>query len=172
MQLTTKGRYVIRAMIDMAIHSVNGPVLVKDISERQGISARYLEQLLLAPKIAGLIRSTRGAHGGFTFTRDPSEITLLDIVQIMEGSISPAECADDPTICPLVDTCVTHDIWVKVKRATDAILESTTLQDLVDQQIKRGASVIVSDCSAANSPHLKTKKNKKEDIWRKRPSKE
>lgn len=158
MQLTTKGRYVIRALIDMAIHSADGPVLVKDIAERQGISARYLEQLLLAPKIAGLIRSTRGAHGGFTFTQKPSDITLLDIVQIMEGSISPAECADDPTVCPLVDTCVTHDIWVKVKKATNEILESTTLQNLVDQQMKLGVSVIVSDCSVANKPHLTTKK--------------
>jgi len=81
MQLTTKSRYVIRAMIDLAIFSGNGPVLVKDIAQRQKMSARYLEQLLLAPKAAGMIRSMRGAHGGFTLTRAPSEITLREIVQ-------------------------------------------------------------------------------------------
>ncbi|NQT72167.1 MAG: Rrf2 family transcriptional regulator [Chloroflexi bacterium] len=139
MQLTTKSRYVIRAMIDLAIFSGNGPVLVKDIAQRQKMSARYLEQLLLAPKAAGMIRSMRGAHGGFTLTRAPSEITLREIVQIMEGSISPTECADDPGICPSSGSCVTHDIWVRIKKATDEILESTTLQDLVDRQHEKGS---------------------------------
>ena len=144
MQLTTKARYIIRALIDMAIHSAEGPALVKDIAERQGMSARYLEQLLLAPKAAGMIRSTRGAHGGFTLARSTAEITLREIVQIMEGSISPTECADDPGFCPNSNSCVTHEIWVKIKRATDEILESTTLQDLVDRQHEAGSLQI--DC--------------------------
>ena len=138
MQLTTKARYVIRAMIDLAIFSNDGPVLVKDIAQRQGMSARYLEQLLLAPKAAGMIRSTRGANGGFTLAKSPSEITLREIVQIMEGSISPTECADEPGICPSSSSCVTHEIWVRIKKATDEILESTTLQDLVNRQYEKG----------------------------------
>lgn len=144
MQLTTKARYVIRAMIDLSIFSDDGPVLVRDIAQRQGMSARYLEQLLLAPKAAGMIRSTRGAHGGFTLTKAPSEITLREIVQIMEGSISPTECADDPGICPSSSSCVTHEIWVRIKKATDEILESTTLQDLVNRQHEKGAFQV--DC--------------------------
>jgi len=144
MQLTTKARYIIRALIDMAIHSAEGPALVKDIAERQGMSARYLEQLLLAPKAAGMIRSTRGAHGGFTLARSPERITLREIIQIMEGSISPTECADEPGICPSSSSCVTHDIWVKIKQATDEILESTTLQNLVDRQNEKGSFQI--DC--------------------------
>jgi len=143
MQLTTKSRYVIRAMIDLAIFSGNGPVLVKDIAQRQEMSARYLEQLLLAPKAAGMIRSTRGAHGGFTLIRAPSEITLREIIQIMEGSISPTECADDPGICPSSNSCVTHEIWVRIKKATDEILESTTLQDLVDRQHEKGSFQVI-----------------------------
>lgn len=150
MQLTTKARYVIRALIDMAIFSTDGPVLVKDIAKRQGMSARYLEQLLLAPKAAGMIRSTRGAHGGFTLTRDPVEITLREIVQIMEGSISPTECADDPDICPSSGSCVTHEIWVKIKKATDEILESTSLQDLVNRQHEKGPFQI--DCVSDDKP--------------------
>lgn len=143
MQLTTKARYIIRALIDLSIHSEEGPVLVKDIALRQGMSARYLEQLLLAPKAAGMIRSTRGAHGGFTLTRAPSEITLREIIQIMEGSISPTECADDPGFCPNSNSCVTHETWVKIKKATDEILESTTLQDLVDRQHEKGSFQVI-----------------------------
>ena len=138
MQLTTKARYIIRALIDLVINSTEGPILVRDISERQGMSARYLEQLLLAPKAAGMIRSTRGARGGFTLARAPEEITLREIVQIMEGSISPTECADDPKICPSSSSCATHEIWVRIKKATDEILESITLQDLVDRQNEIG----------------------------------
>ncbi len=138
MQLTTKSRYIIRALIDIVINSNEGPVLVRDISERQSMSARYLEQLLLAPKAAGMVRATRGANGGFTLAKDPSSITLREIVQIMEGSISPTECADDPGICPSSNSCVTHEIWVKIKNATDEILESTTLQDLVNRQYEKG----------------------------------
>ncbi len=150
MQLTTKARYVIRALIDLTINSASSPVLVKEIAQRQGMSARYLEQLLLPPKAAGMIRSTRGAHGGFTLARSPSEITLREIVNIMEGSISPTECADDPSICPSSSSCVTHDIWVKIKKATDEILESATLQDLVDQQLEKGAFQLASDCISTN----------------------
>lgn len=150
MQLTTKSRYIIRALIDLAIHSTEGPVLVKDIAERQGMSARYLEQLLLPPKLAGMIRSTRGAHGGFTLARSPREITLREIIHIMEGSISLTECADDPDICPCVDLCVTHEIWVKLKRVTDEILEATTLQNLVDRQMEKDSVQTTSDCSSEN----------------------
>ncbi len=139
MQLTTKARYVIRALIDIAIHSGEGSVLVKDIAKRQDISGRYLEQLLLAPRAAGMIRSTRGAHGGFTLARSPVEITLHDIVRVTEGSISPTECADDPDTCPNVGECVTHDVWVQIKQAIDEILCKTTLQDLVDRKLKQGA---------------------------------
>lgn len=154
MQLTTKGRYVIRALIDMAIHVDDGPLLVRDIAERQGMSSRYLEQLLLAPKAAGMIRSTRGSHGGFALAKPASQITLAEIVQIMEGSISPTECADDPGACPGSSSCVTHEIWVKIKRCIDEVLESTTLQDLVNRQNEKGPFHSPADCMSSDDEGL------------------
>ncbi len=137
MQLSTKARYVIRALMDIAVNYDQSPVLVKDIAGRQGISPRYLEQLLLSPKAAGMVRSARGSHGGFSLAKPPSAITLKDIVQITEGSVYPTECADDPESCQQYEHCVTHEVWVRIKNAAEEILGSTTLQDLVDRQIAK-----------------------------------
>ncbi len=133
MRVSSKARYATRAMIDLAIHSGQGPVLVRTIAQRQDISARYLEQLLLLLKAAGLVRATRGAHGGFSLARAPAEIKLIQIIQIMEGSTAPAECVDHAGVCSRADWCVVREIWGEVKKATDVILESTTLHDLVER---------------------------------------
>ena len=121
-------------MLDLATHWGNGPVLIKDISSNEGISERYLEQLFLPLKAAGLVRTIRGAHGGFILTKPPAQITLGEIIQVMEGSISPSACVDDPSICPRADLCVTRGVWAEMRRAADKVLESTTLQCLVEQQ--------------------------------------
>jgi len=134
MKLSTKGRYGARAMMDLALHYGQGPILLKDIAKRQQISERYLEHLALSLKAAGLVSSTRGARGGFTLTRPPSQIRLSEIIQIMEGSIAPVECVDDPKVCSFADLCVTRDIWSEMKEAMSGVLESTTLQDLVQRQ--------------------------------------
>jgi len=134
MRLSTKGRYAARAMLDLAIHSDEGLVLIKDISQREEISKRYLEQLFLPLKAAGLVRAIRGAHGGFTLAKPPSQIKLIEIVQIMEGSTAPVECVDDAGICLRSELCVTREVWSEMKKATDKVLESTTLQDLVERQ--------------------------------------
>ena len=134
MRLSTKGRYAARAMLDLAIHSDEGLVLIKDISQREEISKRYLEQLFLPLKAAGLVRAIRGAHGGFTLAKPPSQIKLIEIVQIMEGSTAPVECVDDAGICLRSELCVTREVWAEMKKATDKVLESTTLQDLVERQ--------------------------------------
>ena len=131
MKISTKGRYAVRAMLDLAIHYGEGPVLLKDISVREGISQRYLEQLLIPLKAAGMASAIRGSRGGFILARDPREIRISDIIKIMEGSTSPVECVDNKEVCPQVDYCVTREIWVDVKKAVDKILESTTLADLV-----------------------------------------
>lgn len=137
MKLSTKGRYGARAMMDLALHYGQGLVLLKDIAKRQQISERYLEHLILSLKAAGLVSSTRGARGGFTLTRPPSQIRLSEIIQIMEGSIAPVECVDDPKVCSLADLCVTRDIWSEMKEAMSGVLESTTLQDLVQRQMEK-----------------------------------
>jgi len=137
MRLSTKARYGTRAMLDLAINSGEGPVLVREIARRQGFSARYLEQLLLFLKIAGLVRATRGARGGFSLAKPPSEIKLSEIIQIMEGSMAPVECVDNAGVCSRADLCVTREIWGEMKQAMDRILESTTLQDLVERQKRK-----------------------------------
>ncbi|MBT9159007.1 MAG: RrF2 family transcriptional regulator [Dehalococcoidia bacterium] len=140
MRLSTKAQYGTRAMLDLAIRSGEGPVLVKDIARRQGFSARYLEQLLLPLKAAGLVRATRGARGGFSLARAPSEINLGEIVQIMEGSIAPVECVDDAGACSRADLCITREVWGELKKAMNGVLESTTLQDLVERQKRKQQS--------------------------------
>lgn len=137
MRLSTKGRYSARAMLDLALHFGEGPVLVKDISERQGISRGYLEQLFIPLRSAGLVRSTRGASGGFTLARPPSEIWLTEIMQATEGSTAPVPCVDEPGLCTQSNECTTREVWVEMKRACDSLLDSIALQDLVDRHRKR-----------------------------------
>jgi len=133
-RLSTKGRYATRAMLDLAVHYGGGPINVRDISCRQEISGRYLEQLLTPLRAAGLVRTTRGPHGGFTLARPPSGIRLIEIIQIMEGSTAPVECIDDAGTCPRSESCVTRGVWEEVRNATDQVLKSTTLQDLLERQ--------------------------------------
>lgn len=134
MKLSTKGRYAIRAMLDLALQKRENPTMIKDISKRQDISDLYLEQLFNRLKAAGLVRSTRGPRGGFTLTRSPSLITMSDIVCAMEGSTAPVECVDNPSLCSRADSCVTRKLWLSMKQSMDDVLESTTLKDLVKQE--------------------------------------
>ncbi len=131
MKLSTKGRYAIRAMLDLALHSGERPVLIRDISKRQEISELYLKQLLPPLRAAGVVRVIRGARGGLTLARPPSQIKLIEIIQIMEGSTALVECVDDARVCSRSDLCVTRGVWIEVKEAMDKVLEGTTLQDLV-----------------------------------------
>ena len=141
MKLSTKGRYATRAMLDLALHSGEGPILIKDIARRQEISELYLKQLFIPLKTAALVRAIRGAHGGFTLARPPSQIKLIEIVQSVEGSTAPVECVDDAGICRRSDLCVTRGVWAEVKKAMDKVLESTTLQDMVERQTGRGLAL-------------------------------
>ncbi|TET17129.1 MAG: Rrf2 family transcriptional regulator [Dehalococcoidia bacterium] len=134
MKLSTKGQYGARAMVELALHYGEGPILLKDIAKRQQISERYLEHLILSLKVAGLVKSMRGARGGFSLAKPPSQIRLSEIIQIVEGSIAIVECVDDPNLCSRADLCVTRDIWAEMKKAINGVLESTTLQDLVERQ--------------------------------------
>ena len=134
MNISTKGRYAVRAMLDLALQSGDGLTLIKDISKRQGISVLYLEQLLTRLKAAGLVRSTRGPKGGFRLTRLPSQIRISDILQTMEGSTAPVACVDNAMLCSRADSCVTRKVWAEMKQAMDEVLESTTLQDLVKRE--------------------------------------
>ncbi|MBI2854939.1 MAG: Rrf2 family transcriptional regulator [Chloroflexi bacterium] len=134
MRISTRGQYGARALVDLALHYGEGSVLLKDVARRQGISVRYL-QLLLTPLIrAGIIKSVRGAHGGVALGRAPEDIRLGEVIELLEGSISPVECVDDPDVCERLSGCVTRDVWAELKIAITGVLNSTTLKDLADRQ--------------------------------------
>ena len=134
MKLSTKGRYAVRAMLDLAQHYGEGLVFLKDIAYRQELSERYLEHLFLTLKTAGLVNSVRGARGGFQLIRPPSEIKIIDVIHACEGKVSVVECVSDPASCRRSKRCATRDLWMELQQAMDGVLESITLQDLVERQ--------------------------------------
>ncbi len=134
MKLSTKGRYGMRAMLDLAQHYPDGLVLVKDVAARQGISERYLEHLFLSLKTAGLVKSVRGAHGGFALNNAPEKIKLIDIIRVSEGPLVLVECVEDAGVCPRSSKCAARDIWLELQAAMDAVLASKTLQELIALQ--------------------------------------
>ena len=134
MKISTRARYGTRAMVDLALHCGEGAVMVKDIGERQQISTRYLEQLLFSLKLAGMVSSSRGMGGGFTLAKPAAEIKLLDIVQALDGPIAPVRCVDEPDLFCRSEYCAARDVWVQVKEAANKVLESVTLEDLVNKQ--------------------------------------
>ena len=134
MKLSTRARYATRALLDLALHRAEEPVLLRDIAQRQQISLLYLEHLISPLIAAGIVRSTRGAKGGVSLAKPPEEIRLSEVIQLLEGSIAPVECVNNPGVCTRSELCVTRDIWGELKRAMNGVLESTTLQDLVERQ--------------------------------------
>jgi Rrf2 family cysteine metabolism transcriptional repressor len=140
MKLSTKGRYGVRALLDLALHQGEGLVQLKEIARRQEFSLQYLEHLIAPLIAAGLVKSTRGARGGVLLLKPPSEVKLSEVVQILEGSIALVDCVNNPAICPRSASCVTRDIWIEMKRAMSHVLDSTTLQDLVERQKQKRQS--------------------------------
>ena len=134
MRISTKGRYGARLMLELALHYEKGTVLLKDIAKNQEISEGYLEHLLPVLKAAGLITSSRGAHGGYTLARNPSEITLKDVVQSLEGSLFPVECVDTPAVCQRIKSCITRDVWRELGEKISQTLDSVTLKDMIERQ--------------------------------------
>lgn len=131
MKLSTKGRYGVKAMVDLAINCSEGPVSIKNISKRQNVSEYYLEQLFAPLRKAKLIKSIRGAQGGYVLNRDPKEITVADIMDVLEGPIEISDCVDGVQ-CNNVDCCATRLLWTKIKNSIDSVMQSVTLQDIVD----------------------------------------
>jgi len=137
MKLSTRGRYGTRALLELALHQGEGPVLLKDISQRQQIPLQYLEHLITPLIVAGMVLSTRGPRGGVSLAKPPEEIRLSEVIQLLEGSIAPVECINNPGVCSRSELCVTRDIWGEMKKAMNGVLESTTLQDLVERQRRK-----------------------------------
>ena len=138
MKLSTRGRYGLRAMLDIAINQGDGPITLHSISERQGISVGYLEQLMVPLKKEGLIRSVRGAQGGYLLAREPEKITVGDVIRALEGPIAPVACVseDFPEECDRAEGCVTRLVWAKVRDSIAEVLDSLTLADLIEEANK------------------------------------
>jgi len=133
-KLSTRARYGTKALLELALHWGKGPVLLKDIAQRQQIPLLYLEHLISPLVRAGIVKSTRGTRGGVSLLRPPREVKLSEVVRLLEGSTAPVECVNNPEAYPRSDFCVTHDIWSEVKKAVDGVLASISLQNLVERQ--------------------------------------
>jgi len=138
MKLSTRARYGTRILLELSLHWGEGPVLLKEIAQRQQIPLSYLQQLIGPLVKAGIIKTTRGARGGISLLKPPKEVILSEVIKLLEGSIAPVDCVDNPELYPRSDSCVTHDIWAEVKRAMYGVLESTTFEDLVERQKQKG----------------------------------
>lgn len=132
MKLTTKGRYGLRLMLDLAMHEGSGPVLLKDIARRENLSEKYLWSLMTPLKAAGLVRSLRGAKGGYLLARPADEITLKDILKTLEGPISLVDCVSDKAYCERQDMCLCHEIWGDISVSFSNILEQYTLAGMLN----------------------------------------
>lgn len=137
MKFSTRARYGIKVLLDLALHWGEGPVLLKDIAERQQIPLSYLEQLIGPLVQRDMIKTARGTRGGVSLLRSPKEIILGEAILILEGSLAPVTCVDNPESCRLSEICVTHDVWDEVKQAISKVLGSITLQDLVERRRKK-----------------------------------
>ncbi|MDP2853459.1 MAG: Rrf2 family transcriptional regulator [Smithellaceae bacterium] len=134
MKLSTKGRYGVRLMLDLAAHYGERPVFLREISEREDISEKYLWHLINPLKSAGLINSTRGAHGGYALAKAPSDITVKDIFEVVEGPICLVDCVGKPAACKRSDFCIAHDLWGDASRVLAETLAKTTLASLLVRQ--------------------------------------
>lgn len=135
MRISTKGRYALSLMIDLATYNIGAPISIKDISKRQEISEKYLEQIISVLNKAGYVRSVRGAQGGYLLTRQPKEYTVGMILRLTEGDLAPVSCVGtDDAECNRRDSCVTVKIWQQINDAINNVVDNITLEDLLEWQ--------------------------------------
>jgi Rrf2 family protein len=136
MKISTKGRYALRLMLDLALNNTGEYISIKSIATRQEISEKYLEQIISLLSRAGYVKSIRGAQGGYRLAKEPSEYTVGMILRLTEGSLSPVDCLDSETsICNRSNFCVTREVWKELYDAISGVIDHITLQDLVDKQL-------------------------------------
>ncbi len=137
MKLSTKIRYGARAMLELASHYGEGPIDLREIAAKQDISIKYLEQVIIPLRTAGLIKSVRGSRGGYSLAKHPSEVCLNDVVETLEGPINLVDCISDPEACKRSSICVTRDVWSDVSEALHRVLKSITLEEMVRRKIEK-----------------------------------
>ena len=143
MKISTKGRYAVRLMYDLAMHHTGDWIALKDISRRQEISVKYLEQIVSALNKAGFVKSVRGPAGGYSLKRKPEEYTVGMILRLTEGSLAPVDCVEDGTDCGRADQCVTVLLWKKLNDAINGVVDNITLADLVDWQMQKANEYVI-----------------------------
>lgn len=136
MKFTTRGIYGLRAMIDLAINKNQDPISIKSISERQNISENYLEQIIAVLKSNGFVKSSRGAKGGYSLNKKPKDISVGDILRVLEGDLNPVDCIilNDEKQCEDSDLCVSKYVWKRISDSINEVVDSITLKDLVEEQ--------------------------------------
>ncbi len=135
LNISTKGRYGLRAVLDLAVHQDGDPVPLSNIATRQNISEGYLEQLMIPLKRAGIVRSVRGAQGGYLLVKPPGDIYVGEVIRALEGPIAPTACVNeqDPEYCDRGEYCATKILWEKVRDSVAEVLDSFTLEDLIKE---------------------------------------
>ncbi|MDD3219307.1 MAG: Rrf2 family transcriptional regulator [Lachnospiraceae bacterium] len=141
MKISTKGRYALRLMLDLAMSDSSRPTHIKEISARQDISVKYLEQIIAILNKAGFVRSTRGPQGGYSLRWDPEEYTVGMILRLTEGSLAPVACVEDGGICPRDEQCVTVEVWKRLNDAINGVVDHITLADLIHWQEEKNQNL-------------------------------
>ncbi|MCL1791131.1 MAG: Rrf2 family transcriptional regulator [Peptococcaceae bacterium] len=143
MKFTTRGRYSVQIMVDLSQHISEGPISLKSIADRHNLSESYLEQLISELRKADLVRSVRGAQGGYVLQRDPGQITVGEIIRSVAGSIAPVDCEHQTETmscrCDPDEQCLTRDLWVRVRDSVNELVDSIYLSDLVKQPMDRSS---------------------------------
>lgn len=134
MKISTKGRYAVRVMLDLALNNTGECIKVKEIASRQGISEKYLEQIIAILNKAGYVKSVRGAQGGYRIAKEPKDYTVGMILRLTEGSLAPVVCLEEDTdACERCDTCETLEVWRKLYDAVNEVVDGVTIADLVEK---------------------------------------
>ncbi len=133
MKISTKGRYALRLMLDLAMNDTGAPISLKDVAKRQNISDKYLEQIISMLNRAGYVKSVRGAQGGYLLKKEPQEYTVGMILRLTEGSLAPER----------QESCVTLILWKKIYDAVSGVVDHTTLQDLIDWQLEKNGDYVI-----------------------------
>lgn len=134
MKLSSRFRYGLRLLVDLAANYQKGPVLLKNIAACEKISKKYLEQIVITLRTAGLIRAIRGSKGGYFLIKPPYKIKLVEIHKILEGPFAPVDCLDNPEICPLTEGCPTRELWADLAESIEKTFRNQTLADLIKRR--------------------------------------
>lgn len=144
MKISTKGRYALRLMLDLALHDQGNPIRLKDVALRQEISIKYLESIASVLAKAGYIRSLRGAQGGYLLKNSADQYKVGDILRLTEGNMAPVECLENEyNSCPRSETCTTLRLWKELDAAVKSVIDRYTLEDLVEWEKQKGNEYII-----------------------------